>query len=149
VTIRDANGNVVSDVISLPLPSIEAYSGAVTSFYRKVDGVVWRISENGTASLESIHNGIFFLTSDCTGPAYVGTSYVVGAGIRGSYASSPNYVVSNSIVASAGPRSGYDPNVGDGTQCLDRGTGSGDVRLLTPLAGGVPAQLAAPFTVDR
>ena len=167
MTILDANGDPVTGVLSTPAPDVNAWNGLVNSFYRMVDGRVWNINgTTGVASFQSVHDMIFFLTDDCTGPAYVETTplyqwlptFVVGQGLSGDYPSGGPYLVSSTTVqyTRGEPLSGYDPNIGGGTQCENGGAGGLGpnsrntqlVRQLTPF-NDIPSALAGPLTYER
>ncbi len=167
VTILDAYGDPVTDVLSAPAPNVDAWTGRVNGFYRMVDGRVWYISgTTGVASFQSVHDTIFFLTDDCTGPAYVeatpqnqySPTFVVGQGLSGDYPSGGPYLVSSTTVmyTQGDPLSGYDPNIGGGTQCENGGAGGLGpnshntqlVRQLTPF-NDVPSALAGPLTYEH
>ena len=170
VTILDANGDPVTDVLSAPVPDVNAWNGKVNSFYRKVDGRVWSINgTTGVASLQAVHDTIFFLTNDCTGPAYVeatpqsqwAPTFVVGQGLSGDYPYGGPYPVylasSTTVLYTRGePLSGYDPNIGEGRECENSGRGGLGpdshttqlVRQLTPF-NDVPTALAGPLTYQQ
>jgi hypothetical protein len=171
VTILDANGDPVTDVLSAPVPDVNAWNGKVNSFYRKVDGRVWSINgTTGVASFQPVHDEIFFLTDDCTGPAYIETTRAnpwqapppeVGQGIQGDYPYGGPYlaylVSSTTVLYTRGePLSGYDPNIGGGTECENSGRGGLGpdghntqlVRQLTPF-NDVPTALAGPLTYQQ
>jgi hypothetical protein len=131
----------------------------VNGFYRMVGSRAWRIDGvTGVASFQSVHDTIFYLTNDCTGPAYVENSWAVGSTMSGDYPSGGRFEVSSTTVSytMGDPLSGYDPNIGGGTQCENGGAGglgpnshnTQAVRLLTPVAD-VPAVIPAPLTYDR
>jgi len=169
VTIRDADGNVVSHVLSLPAPDANPWTGAVNSFYRYVDGDTLLVVSDGSQGFRIVREVIFFLSADCSGPAYVQKTASgdfpaesVGDGLRADYNVRQSYKVSGTTVhhVAGGPVSGYDSdpyNLSSPVDCTNSASGRWmwanranadmDVLQLTPVS--TPSPLHGPFTYDR
>ncbi len=166
ITIRDANGDVVSDVTPVPVPYLNVANGRVDGFWRKVDGRIWHVSGiTGVATAGSnFTDGVaFYLTNDCSGPLYVedvantSPNYLpVGSFFGARYGAMPAFTVSNTSVSytSMDPLSGYHEAIGNGTQCINNvNLGNQGPRnrnfvahQLTPVSP--PSPLSAPFTFE-
>jgi len=169
VTIRDADGNVVSHVLSLPAPDANPWTGAVNSFYRYVDGDTLLVVSDGSQGYRIVREVIFFLSADCSGPAYVQKTASgefpaerVGDGLRADYNDRQSYKVSGTTVhhVAGNPVSGYDSdpsNLSSPVDCTNSASGRWmwanranadlDVLQLTPVS--TPSPLHGPFTFDR
>ena len=161
ITIRDANGDAVSDALLVPGPDLNLATGKVNGFYRKVDGRIWYISGItgvGSAGPSEDDGTVFYLTNDCTGPLYIEDNDYrpVGSVLNARYQANPSFSVSNTSVSytALDPLSGYHRAVGSGTQCINDVTQGNQgprnrnflARQLTPITP--PSALSAPFTYE-
>ena len=137
-------------------------NGGVYGFYRKMDGNVWYV--NGLTGQFEYPNGanadnVYYLTDDCTGPAYVDvnqSSFAVGNKLT-LRVNSTNWLVTSTpgLHTQGEPLSGFRKNNSGEVYCENGGLDYlGPTRrtlaayMLTPLPAS-PAPLAAPLTYDQ
>ena len=164
MTIRDAHGSVIDGTIPLSA-ALDPTSGRVTEFYKMIGGHAWRFDADGNPGFRySTRETIVFISSDCSGPAYILNSVAPGTDLKTDYqpqggTGSLLYTVSNSTTPFAfgtDPLSGYDSqNPGDVVPCTNGAPfnrswqfPSQNLRRLTPVLNP-PSPLDGPFTYDR
>ena len=138
-------------------------NGGVYGFYRKMDGNVWYV--NGLTGQFEYPNGanadnVYYLTDDCTGPAYVDqfqSNFAVGNKLTLRVNSTNWLVTSTTALHTLGePLSGFRRDVvteevyceNDGADYLGPTRRTLAAYMLTPLPAA-PAPLAAPLTYDQ